>query len=40
MIIITLICGGEPIASGVNDVFLLTIFVYTRDINNIKLYYL
>ena len=32
--------GGEPMASGVNDVFPLAMFVYARDTNDIKLHHL
>ena len=38
--IVALIRGGEPIASGVNDVFPLAMFVHARDTDNIKLHYL
>ena len=38
--IVALMRGGEPMASGVNDAFPLTMFVYARDADDIKLHHL
>ena len=38
--IVALMRGGEPMASGVNDVFPLAMFVHARDADDIKLHHL
>ena len=40
MTIVALMRGGEPMASGVNDVFPLAMFVHARDADDIKLHHL